>query len=100
MAPTASHKALTDSGVTAHMMRDVSVIIGKVISAYVIIGTAGKDAIKVTAQRDSTIELSGREKPLTLNWCRMSQTLNTVWFLGQVCATIVTHYISRTVKAL
>lgn len=67
MALTASHKAFIDSGTAAHMMKDMLVINGNPVTSDIIIGTAGEDALKATAQGESVIKLSGWEKPVKLN---------------------------------
>lgn len=67
MVLTASYKTFTDSGATAHMMKDLSVISGKAVSFEISTGTADRNTIKATAQIESVIKLPGLEKPVALN---------------------------------
>lgn len=67
LALTASHQAFIDSSATAHVMKGVSIITGKVVSSNISTSAAGKHMFKATDQRESVKKLSRGEKPVALN---------------------------------
>lgn len=65
VAHTALHKAFIDSGTTAQMMKNMSLIIGKTLPSDLKIGMADKDTVKATAYGDSFLGcLMGRSRIL------------------------------------
>lgn len=66
MVLTTPHDAFIDSGVTVHVIKNVSVITRKRVSSHISTGMPGRDMIIEMAHGESVAKPSGREKPGTL----------------------------------
>lgn len=95
-ALTAPHKAFTDLGATAYMMKDMPVNTGKAVPLNISIVTAGRDTMKETAQDESVFRLSTEEKPVILNQVlHVPEAEHSLVFVSSFCEDDHTMALTR-----